>query len=296
MGAMDATSSEEKRFERFSAENLSGERAAGWGGLTVRALPWRLGEGESDGGWACVKRSNTRCVLRGEWTPEGVARPTVIYAKRYRLRNWRKALLALVYSPKGPREFAILTALMKRGIPAPRPLMWAVEQGGALPRASYLVTETLGEDGQPLKHYFTAQPEMERLRLISSASTFLRHAHDMGFYHDDCSAEHLFLNVPEWRTMPLTDNAGAAVRWRDLFAFLDVDNARLRDGKLGEGPRLKNIVQLWRSFGRREDILTHEMKMKSWLAYWEKVETAEDKHRKARLKRIARRKLGRDIF
>lgn len=280
----------------------------------MAGLPWQASEWETRNSWTCVKRSNTRCVLSGEWAPPDGGLPITVYAKRYRVRHWRKALVSLVYPPKGRREFTVLAAMGARGIPGPRPLIWAVERRGGFPVASYLLTASLGEVGLPLKDFLIAQPPDERRRLIMAAGRFLRAAHDGGFYHDDCNAEHLFLDVSAWRALPRADGASGADGIENaagsmIFAFLDVDNARVGTQPLGEARRLKNLVQLWRSFGKREEILTHEMKEACWKIYWKAAPKSggenaggvaggaeDDARRRARLNRIARRKLGREIL
>ncbi|GAB4311316.1 MAG: hypothetical protein Kow0059_01290 [Candidatus Sumerlaeia bacterium] len=246
-----------------------------------------------------VKRSHTRRVLRGAWTPPGSPTPIQIYLKRYKIRTPLKALIALVVPPKGPREFQRLAAARARGIPCPRPLLWAVMRRGGLPAFSCLAVESLGEDVEPLRSFLEQCGAGGRAERLEAAARFLRAAHDRGFYHDDCSAEHIVVNSRLWRERRAAGSNGAgdgpdALR-SGLFAFLDVDNARLGRAAVGDADRLKNIAQVWRSFGRKSALNASDW-TRFWSAYWGTLDPPRNAALIRGLNRIALRKTGRPMF
>lgn len=229
----------------------------GWRGEAIRdyrrfpfaGLPWSWirHEEQSALGAVCVKSSSSRCVYRvdleefsgGTW--KGTA-----YAKRYLANSWRRKLGVRLTGTKASHEFRLGIELVGRGISTPKPLAWAVHFGRyatcfndrpiRLPPANYLLTLEWPNGGS-VRDWMKRHPGSQA-GILAELAGFLAEAHRLGFYHDDCSAEHLLIRQAD----PALPGRGGFE-----FCFIDVDNGSLAPGPIAERQRNSNLFQILRS-------------------------------------------------
>ncbi len=99
--------------------------------------------------------------------------------------------------------------------------------------ANFLVTEELA-GARPLAmdvQNLAAGPT--RSERLAQLARWLWTVHRRGFYHDDCSAQHVFVG---------TDSPTGLT-----FAFIDLDNCRFHRATVPWSRRVKNLFQLLRS-------------------------------------------------
>ncbi|MCX8036932.1 MAG: lipopolysaccharide kinase InaA family protein [Candidatus Sumerlaeia bacterium] len=198
--------------------------------LTV--IPWNDLRTRSDPMHQLVKASRTRCVVRLNYTPEG--QPTrVVYAKRVLVRDLRKRLGSLFTPSKAKHEWQAAHRLLALGIETARPVVCAELRTGPWHYANFLVTEALA-DARPLaKDLQDLGGGEARVGRLVQLAGWLWTVHRRGFYHDDCSAQHVFVRTE----LPS----------RPTFAFIDLDNCRFHRATVPWSRRVKNLFQLLRS-------------------------------------------------
>lgn len=226
----------------------------GWNGQAVKEyrefpfqrLPWTWirHEDQSAFGAVCVKSSNSRRVYRVDLAEfSGGAHSGSAFAKRYLANNLRRRLGLHLSGAKAGQEFALGLEMRRRGLPTPQPLAWAVHFGRTrvelgrhkmvLPPASYLLTLEWPNDGS-VRDWLKLHPSTAA-DVIPALARFLAGAHRLGFYHDDCAADHILI-----RRAPF-----AATGFE--FCFIDVDNGRLSPSPLPLRQRVSNLFQIFRS-------------------------------------------------
>lgn len=183
---------------------IRGEAVAGYGHLSLSKMPWQLRDGESEGAFDCVKSSHTRRVLTFEETTFGEA-PLRLFAKRNRSRNWRKGLGYRFRGSKARREWKIGWEILRRGIITGRPVVWAQRISGGLIRESYLITESIRADATLIDHLKSLPDEKSRASLMPALAAFVHSLHDVGFYHDDLSSEHIWVARGDAPTFGIID-------------------------------------------------------------------------------------------
>lgn len=228
------------------APGCAGEARPGWESFPFVELPWdRFRKaGRAIEGVLCVKASRTRRVLRLEWADPAGGAPAAVFAKRYEAKAPLRRLAARLGARRTRREYRLMARLASAGIPAPEPLAWAYfPGGGATPPAHWLLSREWPNQGALpsfLKdHSDWAEPAAR------CAGRFLAKAHAAGFYHDDCSAEH----IPIAAGADLEDFVKPA-GWGP-FGFIDVDHGRLFGRPVPEGLRRVNLRQIEKSLSGR---------------------------------------------
>lgn len=256
-------------------------------------IPWIAlrREGRRIGDFECVKSSNSRRVLR--YTPES---GPPLYVKRYLVNNWRRRIGVRILGTRAGREFHLGHQLLRAGIATPDPLAWAAHAGVfripyrnrhvAIPTASYLLTLEWPNQGS-VREWLEANPQREP-GFIRGLAAFLAAAHDQGFYHDDCAADHVLVASPENQPEP-----SALSR----FAFIDVDNGRMRASSLSARLRFVNLFQILRSISFT--IFNEEERREFLAGYLASAGAAFDLTLEdciERVERVAHRKISRSVM
>ncbi len=198
--------------------------------LTV--IPWNDLRTRSDSRYHLMKASRTRCVVRLTYAPEG--RPTqMVYAKRVLVRDLRKRLGSLFTPSKAKHEWHAAHRLFALGIETARPVVCAELRAGPWHYANFLVTEELANARPLAKDLQELAGGEARVRRLVQLAGWLWTVHRRGFYHDDCSAQHVFVRT----------NLSAG----PTFAFIDLDNCRFHRATVPWPRRVKNLFQLLRS-------------------------------------------------
>lgn len=278
----------------------SGEAIRGYRKFSFADLPWSAlrREGLERDGAICVKASNSRRVLRFALPSAGDAPPAIAYAKRYLANNWRRRLGARLTGSKASREFRLGHQLLLAGVPTPLPLAWAEhalpfhhEYAGRkirLPPASYLLTlewPNAGSIRSWLKDHPASAPAV-----IGGLAAFLAQSHRAGFYHDDCSAEHILVG-PE-----ISDSWQADPHAAAPFAFIDLDNGRLGAGPVSARLRISNLFQILRSLPVTVLAVPDRVALvESYVAAWGGPDAPEAGPCIAAIERLAARKVGRPV-
>lgn len=233
---------------------IRGRAVAGHGHLSLAAMPWQLTEGERAGGFLCVKSSHTRRVLTFE-EDVGAASPVRLFAKRHRARTPLKALGYRLYPSKARREWRTGWALVRRGFLTGRPVVVAERRAAGGVSEDYLITEAVPAE-RTLRDLIVAG-EADLPGLMRDLAEFVRRLHAAGFYHDDLSADHIWVDV---RATP------------PRFGLIDLDQSRFR-WRVSAGRRLMNLFQVLRSIPR--DALGREERLAFLAAHhgprWEEV-------------------------
>ncbi|MGD0900680.1 MAG: lipopolysaccharide kinase InaA family protein [Thermoguttaceae bacterium] len=181
-----------------------------------------------------VKISHESLIVQAE-IPLRQGSVRVAY-KRYRPRNWWKALLWLLGRARAFREWELAAALMARDIATAEPIL-ACRPAGWRRATSYLATEWI--EGAENLHLFlgrlAARPAPERLRSAALAAVSLGRLvgrmHAAGIAHRDLKAANLLVvQRPEGVKTYLVDLAGAKLVRRLGSARRAADLARLAVG------------------------------------------------------------------
>jgi len=227
-------------FVAYRCGPFRGLCVSGYETFDLAGIPWDKLKGYSDERHHLTKSSRTRLVVRLEFTPPGRP-PRAVYAKRALVSNLRKRLGNLLTRSKARHEWAAGHRLLAMGLATARPVICAERRQGPWVRASYLVTEEIA-DARPvrleLEHLHSTRAQGE---LLGRLGEWLWQVHRRGFYHDDCSAQHVFVG-------PL--DASHHGRQRQ-FWFIDLDGCRFHRATVPWGRRVKNLFQLLRSIPPR---------------------------------------------
>ena len=229
-----------EEFAAYRCGRLRGICVRGYEAFDLTAIPWDEIRAGSDTNHRLAKSSRTRCVVRLEFAPPGQP-PRGVYAKRVLPRDLRKRLGRLFVPSKARHEWDAGYRLPAMGLATARPVICAELWQGPWLRADYLVTEEIA-DARPLRaeiEYLRSADQ--RRELLSQFAEWLWQVHRRGFYHDDCSTQHVFLG-PASHSSPKS---------RRRFAFIDLDNCCFHRTTVPWSRRAKNLFQLLRSLPAR---------------------------------------------
>lgn len=250
------------------------------------ALPWTSleKEGARQGEIECVKASRSRRVYRLALPPEG----RVVFAKRYLMNTFRRKMAARIQGTKAVREFVLGHRLRVLGIPTPLPLAHSVHWGAE--PASYLLTQEWENEGS-LKAWLKEHPDRQA-EMTNYLAGYLAEAHEAGFYHDDCSCEHLLVRPAAELKGPAKLTEGDA----DL-AFIDLDNGKIHPGPAPLNSRITNLFQVLRSIGFE---FFSEQGRSDFIAAYVEVSGLKSSLTAAecevRVEKVAKRKVGRSVL
>lgn len=130
------------------------------------------------------------------------------------------------WSPRPLREFFLLVALRRRGLPVPEPIAAAVERRLPLSYRGMLVMSDLG--GRSLHAHLQANP---RAPFAAALARSLRSLHDRGLYHPDLNLSNVLVTAADESLS---------------FAYVDLDRARLGP-PLSRTLRTRSLERLRRS-------------------------------------------------
>lgn len=256
-------------------------------------IPWIAlrREGRAIDDFECVKSSNSRRVLR--FTPAGG--PT-LYIKRYLANNWRRQIGVRLRGTRAGREFHLGYELLEAGVATPEPLAWAAhlrpfktthrDKSIAVPAASYLLTREWANQGS-VRDWFAARRPRDRT-FIGGLARFIADAHDRGFYHDDCAAEHVLV-------APEQDQPDPAAPTK--FAFIDVDNGRMLSGPIPVRLRVSNLFQVLRSIP--VELMNEQSRREFLKAYLDSTQSVRNlpfEDCVQSVERLARKKVARSVM
>jgi tRNA A-37 threonylcarbamoyl transferase component Bud32 len=248
---------------KFRDGELIGECLADYADLPLREIPWDTIKRRPDPRYRLVKASHTRRVVSFSFRNKtGVEE--IVFAKRCRVRGLRKRIAQLFISSKAKREWRIARLVLAHGVPTALPLLYAESRRGLWLTESYIVTRGLAGFVSAF-HRLKEIPYAAQKKLLKCLGEFIRAQHDAGFYHDDCSMQHIFVKVDSGKNDA------------PQFSIIDLDNAKwLHYVSLYR--RLKNLFQLLRSFPEGE--FRERGKVVLFNAYFS---SAKDQRRKRRL-------------
>ena len=245
--------------------------------LDLLSIPFDDTSKRSQPPWRLEKSTRSRCTISFEFILNGEIKR--IFAKRYKTWRWLKKLEYLFHPPKAFREWQAGLKLLEMGITTPQPLLYAVEKKGVFVKNNYLVTLSI-EPNIPLSESLTHIKENEkRQSIIQSLGSFISRVHDMNFYHDDLSVEHIY--IPPEYCEPIK------------FALIDIDNCRFGAAGL-RSYRAINLFQILRSAD--EKILNPDerrMLVESYLGKYKKDKYNDFIHQ---INAYAMRKEGRKVI
>jgi hypothetical protein len=248
-------------FVDYRCGQLRGVCLDGFEGFDLAAIPWDEIKVRPDLAHQLAKTSRTRRVVRVEFAPPR-AGARGFFVKRVLIRSWRKRLGCLVAASKAKQEWEAGFRLLSLGFATPRPVIFAEHWRGPWLAANYIATEEI-RGAVALRH------EIERVRgdgqgrrrLFEQLAHWLWGAHRSGFYHDDCSTQHIFVARPPdgaaergERRDPTVKEGSAGVAPAEgerLFWFIDLDNCRFYGKPIPWRRRVKNLFQLLRSIPPR---------------------------------------------
>jgi tRNA A-37 threonylcarbamoyl transferase component Bud32 len=258
---------------------IRGRAVAGHGHISISALPWDLREEMGDGRHRCVKASSTRRVLAFE-EEVSASRPMTLFAKRNRARTPLKALGYRLYRSKARREWQIGWSLVRRGFLTGRPVLVAERRRRGLVSESYLITEQIGAQTTLLRHLRERVKERgeDPTELVQALAAFVNRLHAARFYHDDLSAEHIWVNT---ETNP------------PRFGLIDLDQARFTPW-ITRARKMTNLFQILRSVPPKHLLPPHRRELLAAFygeTWWKSATRIEDD-----LHRLAEAKGARDIL
>jgi tRNA A-37 threonylcarbamoyl transferase component Bud32 len=275
-----------------------GEAMPGHEDFNFAEIPWVpvRQEGRMIDGVECVKASNSRRVLRIDRGRPEDQPPPVFYVKRYLANTWRRRVGLWLVGIRACREFHLGHALLKAGISTPTPLAWAAHlktfrasyqsKDFAVPPASYLLTLEWPNQGS-VRDWLVNHPNRDKT-FIDGLARFLAETHNLGFYHDDCTAEHVLVAPEEDQPDPVAPSK---------FALIDVDNGRMKGAALKQRPRIANLFQMLRSIPI--ELLDQPERVefvRAYLGCSEPTLKLETNACVELIERMARRKVGRSVM
>lgn len=162
-----------------------------------------------------------------------------VVLKRHRLDTWRRRADALWHGSPAHRAWQGALLLQRYGFPVPRPLAgleWRIT--GTVRESVYICEALLTQ--VPLPVYWQARQQhwsrRQRRVFLGALAEFLRTFHAAGLYASDLKDENLLVEE------------GGNAPWK--FYLVDLDRVT-RHPRLSRQRRLKNLVQLERTLGRR---------------------------------------------
>jgi len=229
-----------EEFRPYRCGRLRGICVAGYESLDLTTIPWEDLKVRRVENHYLAKSSRTRCVVQLEFSPPGQP-PRVIYAKRVLVKDLRKRLGCVFVPSKARHEWKAGYQLLAMGIGTARPVVCAELCRGPWLLANFLVTEEIAGARAFDLELGRLGTAPERLGLLGQLAAWLWQAHHRGFYHDDCSAQHVFL-------APRDSQAPEKGR---QFWFIDLDNGRFHRRTVPWRRRVKNLFQVLRSISSK---------------------------------------------
>lgn len=228
------------RHVTYHCGPLRGLCEQGYESFDLTSIPWDTLRNKPDSVHELAKKSRTRRVIRLDFAPVG--RPTRgVFAKRVRVLDRRKMIGALLIPSKTRHEWKAGHRLLDMGISTCRPVIFAEDREGRKLKACYLVTEEIQNAGCVADELASLRSRRtERRSLLVAMAHWLWRAHRQGFYHDDCSVEHVFVG-------PAAEGTTAGGETQRRFWFIDLDNSRFHWLTVPWRRRVKNLFQLLRS-------------------------------------------------
>jgi hypothetical protein len=169
-----------------------------------------------------------------------------------RVLDNRKRIGALLTPSKARHDWNAGYRLIEMGIATARPVVFAEEWRGPWLAASFLVTEELvGARSLRAELARVATRHARRNRLVA-LGRWLWSVHRRGFYHDDCSAEHVYVRMEQDANEAVSaeresSDRETATKEAEPFLFIDLDNCRFHRGAVPWWRRVKNLFQVLRS-------------------------------------------------
>jgi len=220
----------------YRCGKLRGLCVEGYEQFDLGAIPWDDLRRAPEPNLRLAKASRTRRVVRLDFAPRGRP-PRPVYAKRVSVRDWRKRLGCLFVGSKARHEWEAGFRLREKGIATALPVVYAELRRGPWLIENYLVTEAIA-DARPLRlELELLDSPSARCELLLQLAGWLSGVHHLGFYHDDCSTQHIFVS-------PLS---GPPPEGQRRFWFIDLDNSRFYGATVPWRLRVKNLFQLLRS-------------------------------------------------
>jgi hypothetical protein len=184
----------------FQGRGLTGICFEPFQSLPLDEIPWDTLADEPNPTYRLEKSSRTRCVVSFEWDASRLgagAPPTLrLYAKRVLSKSLRRAFTSLVHQSKARKELELGLKMFDAGIATALPVVYAERRRLGFLRECFLATVGL-EPSQPFYISFLNLESAEaRLKALAELALFIRKGHEGGFYHDDCSTEHVFVEGP----------------------------------------------------------------------------------------------------
>lgn len=214
----------------YQKKELTGLCIKGMENLGLLSIPFDDPYKRSQLPWRLEKSTRSRCTISFEFVINGEMKR--IFAKRYKTWRWLKKIEYLFHPPKAFREWQAGMQLLEKGIKTPPPLLYAVERKGLFVQNNYLVTLSIEPDIPVSELLKTIREKEKRQSIIQALGNFIRKVHEINFYHDDLSMDHIYIS-PEYHE-PIE------------FALIDLDNCRF--GMTGmRSYAAMNLFQILRS-------------------------------------------------
>lgn len=223
------------KFIKYTDNNLNGTAIKEFADISFSEIPFDEAKQnrEYDRDYKLIKASNTRCVIKFEAVIYNS--PITVFAKRCKIRSLKKSIAHLFHKSKSRREFELGHKLLQLGIDTALPLIFAERKEGIFIKESFLLLKGVENSVDVRTVLENIKSPDEKKNFINSLARYLRKLHATGFYHDDCSTEHILVS-------------GNIINPK--FVLIDLDNCRLFS-KIPLSFKIKNIFQLFRSVDRK---------------------------------------------
>ncbi len=164
-----------------------------------------------------------------------------VVVKRHRLTRWRHRADALLHGSPARRSWRGAQLLQEYGFPVPHPLAVVEKRGAGLVHESVYISQALPHP--PLSDYWRESAPRwsvtQRRLFVRALALFVRAFHTAGLYSGDLRDANLLVEECQ---------AQHGLQWR--FCLVDLDRIKYAP-RLTLRRRLKNLVQLDRTLGRR---------------------------------------------
>ena len=181
-----------------------------------------------------IKVARLRLVLRGE--------TKYVYLKRYNVFSWQHSTISFITRSPAFQSLQGARILCEADIATARPLVGTeCRRWGALKNSFFLSEEISGGKsvGEYWRHLMISnnrESRYRRRRLLQGLALLFRKLHAENVYHNDLKDANILV-------VPGHDSQA------DSFFLVDLEEFR-RYRQLNRGRRVKNLVQLNRTFGR----------------------------------------------
>ena len=164
-----------------------------------------------------------------------------VIVKHHQLNRWRRRADALIHGSPARRAWSGAQLLQTHGFPVPEPLVVLETLSGGMVRESVYVSAALPYP--PLSEYWQESasrwPIQQRRLFLRALAGFVRSFHAAGLYSGDLRDANLLVQEK-------VEQGGQ--QWQ--FCLVDLDRIK-HDAGLNQRRRIKNLVQLDRTLGRR---------------------------------------------